>query len=193
MVEVGVASRVNGVGAPGIIAGQPRSDHSRRRSAMSRRLDAFRQDVGYAVRSLLRSPAYTAMVAATFALGIGANATMFGIVDRLLLSPQRHVHAPDELFELERSIRLRSEDRTGTILSYPVYTALRDGVAGFSDVAMYTPARPVSMGVGAEARPIEAVLVSGSYFGTLGTRVPLGRPLLPEDDAATEGTPAVVI
>src|SRR5215218_4427744 len=128
---------------------------------MPHHLDRFRQDVGYALRPLLRSPAHAAMVAATFALGIGANATMFGIVDRLLLSPPAHLAAPDDLFKVERTFRLRGEERSGTTLSYPMYAALRQSVPGFSAVAMYTAAKPVSLGVGAEARPVQSVLVSG--------------------------------
>ena len=94
---------------------------------MQDRLDALRHDVAYALRPLARSPLYAALVAATFALGIGANATMFGIVDRLLLSPQPHVRAPHELFEVERAFRLRGEERRSNTLSYPVFDALRSG------------------------------------------------------------------
>src|SRR4051794_23813228 len=51
------------------------------------RLENFRSDVRYAFRQLARSPGVSAAMAVTFALGIGVNATMFTVIDRLLLRP----------------------------------------------------------------------------------------------------------
>ncbi len=62
-------------------------DLGRRRAAMLRRhewIDIARQHVRYALRTVRRSPGFTAAVVVTLGLGIGANATMFGIVDRIL-------------------------------------------------------------------------------------------------------------
>jgi len=52
--------------------------------------DAFRHDVHFALRGIRRRPAFTAMVVTTLSLGIGANATMFGILDRLLFQEANH-------------------------------------------------------------------------------------------------------
>jgi len=62
---------------------------------MSDTFDALRHDVEYALRQIARAPGLAVAVIATFALGIGANATMFGIIDRLLLRPPAHVRAPE--------------------------------------------------------------------------------------------------
>ena len=56
-------------------------------------LDLVLRTVGFAFRGVRRSPAFSAAVVAILALGIGANAVMFGVVDRLLLSPPQHVDA----------------------------------------------------------------------------------------------------
>ena len=75
-----------------------------RRAAFGRRVsehaDALRQMVATALRSVARSPGLTAGVVLAFALGIGANATMLGIIDRLLLSP------PSQITDAERVRRL---------------------------------------------------------------------------------------
>jgi len=65
----------------------------RSRVAVRHRLEAVGYDVSFAIRQLRRAPGFTITVLLAFALGIGANATMFGIVDELLLRPPAHVRA----------------------------------------------------------------------------------------------------
>ncbi|HEX6943520.1 MAG TPA: permease prefix domain 1-containing protein, partial [Gemmatimonadaceae bacterium] len=60
-------------------------------------LDSLGQDVRYALRGLRREPAFTGFAVITLALGIGANAAMYGVVDRLLLRGPDHVREPDRL------------------------------------------------------------------------------------------------
>src|SRR5215212_3399595 len=71
--------------------------------------DAFRHDVHFALRGIRRRPAFTAMVVTTFALGIGANATMFGILDRLLFQAPARIADPDRVV-LFHTHRLGSSD-----------------------------------------------------------------------------------
>jgi predicted permease len=160
---------------------------------MSDRFDALQHDVAYALRQIARAPAVAVAVVATFALGIGANATMFGIIDRLLLRPPAHVRAPEELERLEMRRKWNGEDYTETGFSYPVYVDFRDHVPGFASVAMYTYPNPISLGLGADARKVMGILVSGTYFRTLGTRMMLGRAITPSDDIPLDGSPVAVI
>src|SRR5690348_7644417 len=91
------------------------------------------QDVRYAIRSLTKSSAFTTVAVLCLALGIGANSTMFSVVDALFLRPPAAVQAPGNI------VRLYITRRTGMIqaiegdhFSYPDYTALRDGSHAFA-------------------------------------------------------------
>ena len=133
--------------------------------------------IRYALRRMRRSPGFTLGVVMTFALGIGANATMFGIVDRLLLSPPAHIAEPDQLKRpfVERYVSFLGERTTGNVLSYPDYEAFTrartfSSVAGFMD-------RELTLGRGEDARPVKTTLVTGDFFSLLGVRPAVGPVL----------------
>src|SRR5882672_6973256 len=65
--------------------------------------DRLQQDLAYAVRGLRRSPGFTATVIVTFALGIGANAAIFSILDLVYLKPPAGVVKPDQLYRVYTS------------------------------------------------------------------------------------------
>jgi putative ABC transport system permease protein len=134
-----------------IAAAGEREGHMRRAEL----LDAIRQDVTYAVRQLRRSPGFALAAVTTLALGIGANATMFGVVDRLLLRPPAHVAEPARLMYLSY---VRTYDGTSgdqETFSYPLYRDLRE-TRSFENLAAYARAS-LAMGRGAEARPVRAM------------------------------------
>ena len=160
---------------------------------MSDKFDALRHDVDYALRQIARAPGLAAAVIATFALGIGANATMFGVIDRLLLRPPAYVRAPEELYRTEIREKNQGEEYTNSAMSYPSYVEFRDRVAGFSGAAAQTFPSSMSLGLGAGARKISGVLVSGTYFSTLGVPMVVGRAIGPGDDVLPNGSPVVVI
>ena len=154
---------------------------------------ALAQDGRYALRGLARQPAFTAVVVLTLALAIGANATMFGIVDRLLLRPPAHVRAPDRLARVffvrqPQGMQLRHSDRA----SYPLYAMIRDSVAAFEQTAAEFSIEQV-YGTGVEARTIRGSLVSGSYFAMLGVQPALGRLLGESDDDLVDGAAVAVL
>jgi putative ABC transport system permease protein len=157
-----------------------RGTASRRR--WSERWDVALQSVRYAVRSLSRSPGLAAGVVLAFALGIGANLTMYGIVDRLLLSPPDHIVAAEDVRRIHVSeyIPFMQERFTGSTISYPDYRQLRT-VSAFTDVAAGAR-RTVTVGNGLNALEKDAVYVTGNFFALLGVEPALGRFFTEEED-----------
>jgi predicted permease len=150
-------------------------------------------DLRYALRSLARRPGLTISAIVCLALGIGANATMFGIVDTLMLKPPAHVGDPGQLARIEFSQPASALGGGATFSStgYGTYEALRDHVSAFASVAAYF-AMTTTLGRGEGARSIAAVLVTSSFFPTLRTQPALGRFFAP-DEERDEGTKTVVL
>ncbi len=168
--------------------------HRDRVLTMYDRFDALSHDFRYALRQIRRAPLLAATVIATFALGVGANATMFGLLDRLLLRPPAYVTAPERLVRVQWEVRRpKQEPFTSASFSYPAYVAVRDHVRGFASAAMQTYPNQLSFGLGASAHAVNHILVSGNYFATLGVSTIIGRPILPADDVLPNGSPVVVI
>ena len=136
----------------------------------------------YALRSLRRTPGFAIAAALVLAIGIGANATMFGVVDTLLLRPPAHVVEPERVTR----VYVKQSDPafgefTNSSVSYPDYTDLRDQGRDFSAVGALAGGR-VPYGRGASARELRAVFATRSFFGLLGVRPALGRFFTPEED-----------
>src|SRR4029450_10011610 len=107
-------------------------------------------DVRYAARTLVRQRGFAVVVVLTFALGIGANVTMFGVIDRLLLAPPPGIQEPGELGYVTISV-VGSRNPPHSTLHYPLIAALREDSAGFTQVAGTTEAWKSTMGRGASA------------------------------------------
>ena len=153
--------------------------------------EAFSDDIRYSARSMLRSIGFTIAAVLTFAIGIGANATMFGVIDRVLLQPPKYVVDPG------RVVRLRGREKTKTSggqgqFNYPLYKAVRDHSSAFERVAM-TADVTVPFGLGAGAQDLSGMLVSASYFPLLGVTMERGRAFTVDEDAEPIGAPVVVI
>src|SRR5262245_62594062 len=88
-------------------------------------LDTFLQDLRYAVRGLRAKPAFTAAVVVTLGLGLGANATMFGIVDRLLFRPPAFLAAPERTVRVLFGTTDDGKEDIDTQTSYHAYADLR--------------------------------------------------------------------
>ena len=150
------------------------------------------QDLRYALRTFARSPALVAAAVVCLALGIGANATIFGVVDTLLFRPPPHVLDPERVVRLYFRRRLPPfGTTTSSITGYPLYTLIRESARSFDALAAYTYSQKASLGRGVDARRVRVVLASASYFPLLGVRPALGRFYLADEDRP-DG-PAVVV
>ena len=141
-------------------------------------LDTIRNDLAFALRSMRRRIGFTAAVAGTLALGIGANSTMFGILDRLLLRAPPQIVDPDRVVLVHN--RSRGDREYQTSQSYGLYKALEAQVSDFAEVAVATPTNITRriyypLGRGESASQIAGSLVSAGYFSTLGVRPAIGR------------------
>jgi len=167
----------------------------RRRLARERwrlRFDSIHQDVAYAARILGRQRGFATSVVIVLALGIGANATMFSVIDQVLLRPPALVADPGRVVTADF---VRSNE-AGPIhqdyLSYPQYLDMAGTRDAFTSVAAYTWA-DLPLGQGADAQRLRGMKVSASYFNTLGVQARLGRLLLPEDDGSPVAPNVAVI
>lgn len=161
-----------------------------------RRLDwreAIGQDLRDAYRSLVRSPGFVAAVVATIAVGVGANATMFAIVDRVLFRPPPHVQHADRIGRVYFTQTFSwaggviTQDRAG----FEQYDALRaarsiDAVAAFYNTT-------AAVGRGLSAQEVKQSGVTASFFPLLGVRPQLGRFFAPQDDEPPRGQDVAVI
>lgn len=139
------------------------------------------QDVRYGVRSLRHAPAFTWAVIAVLALGIGANATMFGVIDRLLLRPPAQVRDPARVVSVQFVRTVEGRENRQDYLSFPIYLEAKSATDAFGDVAAYTPSN-VSMGTGPDARPLQGMRVSANFFSLLGVRPAAGRFFVAAED-----------
>ena len=153
-----------------------------RRLALIERLDELRRDISYAVRQLRASPGFTVAVVLTFAIGIGANAAMFGIIDRLLLRGPAHVRDPERLAHFYVSV---DEPGRGTSTTsgfgYAAYRALKDRMRSLDHIAAYSR-NEATLGRGAEAVEIQEGHATAHFFSLLGVRPHLGRFFTADED-----------
>jgi putative ABC transport system permease protein len=135
------------------------------------------QDLRYALRRMRRNPAFTALITLTLALGVGANAAMFGLVDVLMFRTPARVPDPD------RIVRVDGAE------NYVAYQELRELVRTL-EIAAYTR-QSLSFGQGADAVPLRVECVTPTYFRVAGTAPWRGRDFSAGDDQL--GAPRTVV
>jgi putative ABC transport system permease protein len=154
---------------------------------------ALWHDLSYSVRTLARTPAFTAAVILSIALGIGANTTIFTLINTLFLNPLP-VERPAELYAIS-TLDTKQSTQWGNILplSYPNLVDLRDQNRVFDRLAGYSTILGLSLSTGGEPERVYGQLVTGDFFTTLGIRPAAGRFFLPEEDRTPGTHPVAVI
>lgn len=156
------------------------------------RLSSWRQDLRYSARGLVREPFFALVVVFTMALGIGANATMFGIIDRLLLRGPTHVTDPEHVRRAYVTTRPPSTDEvTHATFGYVTYDLLRN-VRAFEGVGAYA-LRDARLGRGPDAREIRLGYATWDLFPLLGVQPVLGRFFGADEDRPGDGRKVVVV
>src|SRR5580704_1790101 len=153
-------------------------------------LEEFWRDVRYAGRTMRKNPMFVLVVVLTLALGIGANSTVFTLINTLVLNP---LPVPDSagLF----AVTTNSSESKSTAPMPISYADLKDyetknGV--FQSLAGYTSVRLVTWQAGETSERMFSEFVTGNYFSTLGIKPAKGRFFLPEEDSKP-GAHAVVV
>jgi predicted permease len=155
-------------------------------------LETLGRDVGYGLRVLRRNPGFAAVAVLSVALGIGANASVFTLLDQVMLRPLP-VERPDELVLVTvDGFQYGAGWGDGNELSYPMYLDLRDNNQVFQSMFCRFPLN-VDVSVERSAERVRAEIVSGTYFSALGVTPALGRMLDERDDVAPGGHPVVVL
>jgi predicted permease len=146
------------------------------------------QDLRYGARMLSKQPGFALIAVITLALGIGANATMFNLVDALLLKPLPGVADPDRLVQIGRTYNSQGFSNS----AYADYRDFRDQSTTFTGIAAESD-QAFHLGTDKTAERVWGGLVSGNYFEVLGVRAAQGRLLLPEDARNEGDSPVAVI
>ncbi len=139
-------------------------------------MTSLTQDIRYALRTLIRTPAFSALAIATLAIGIGANTTIFSAVRAVLLRPLPYPE-PQELIQ---GLWIWRSD-TGSAYSAPDFLDLRRENTTLAGLAAMNGVSYALTEVG-DAEQIPSADVTGDFFTLLGIKPALGRALLPSDD-----------
>jgi predicted permease len=143
------------------------------------------QDVRFSFRVLRKSPGFTIVAILTLALGIGANAVVFSVLNALVLHP---LHIP----QAESFYGIQHGNEASSYQSYPDYLDLRDRNRSFDDLAAYDAAQ-VGLDSGENPTRVWIILASGNYFDVLRLRPFLGRFFHASDEHGPNSAPYIVL
>jgi predicted permease len=170
-------------------------DIDRRLAQRRRRADWWEgatQDLRYVLRGLARSPGFTVMVVITLALGIGANAAIFSVLDRLFVQAPVGVRHPEEIRRLYQDLAMPEGRTMRANFSYAELRDLRAALPTGITFAAHVEGT-VRLGRGADAEKVMAVWVLGDHFGVLGVRPLIGRFFTAEESSVETFAPVAVI
>ena len=151
-------------------------------------MERLLQDIRFGLRQLLRKPGFAALAIISMALGIGANTSIFSLLDTVLFRPLP-VHEPGRLVQLFGTVHKGADV---TLQSYPNYKDYRDRNTVLEGLSAYAFVVS-SLSHGGKNQRVSGYLVSGNYFDLLGVKPALGRAFLPEEDATPDSHPVAVL
>ncbi len=160
--------------------------------------DALRQDASHAARSLLKSPGFTATVVITLALGVGANAAVYSVLQRIYLREPAGIVKGAELrrvYErLPAKASMNGSDHEMFVpqFDYLEFTALNDALRGHAELMMYSSTDSVSVKQDDNSWPARDAFVSAGFFSTLGVAPARGR-FFASSESAVESSPGVAV
>jgi len=146
-------------------------------------VDAMLQDVRFALRGLVRRPVFAAVVLATIALGVGANAAIFSVVNGILLRPLPYPEA-------DRVVSFGHKPPQW-LMSEREYLDYKRDLKSFESLTVYTRSEG-TLETAEEPERIAMAAVTRDFFGTLGVPPMIGRPFAEDEDRTRRPTVAVI-
>ena len=146
-------------------------------------LDRLTQDLRYALRGLARSPGFTAVAVLTLTLGVGANAAVFSLLDRLFNQPPAGVMDPGGLRRLYIEFSDRIVDGRPMVYpswNYPAFSAIESAENGAYDAAAWSESEEETIQEGGRDLLVRTSYVTHDYFSVLGVSAARGRIFGPE-------------
>ena len=159
-----------------------------RTSVGFRWFDVLIQDVRYAIRSLRRTPSFTIAALVTLAVGVGANAAIFSVVDAVLLRPLPYPQ-PDRIVQLVR----RTEAGEGMSHTGLRYMFFRDNMRSMQQLAAWRGLTGFNLSTGDRAEYVKAMPVSKEFFSVFGARAAYGDTFSEVHDRTAGGVDAIVL
>ncbi len=140
-------------------------------------METILKDIRYAIRSLLKRPAFTTLAVVTLALGIGANTTIFSVINALILNPPL-------LKDPDRVVAVWSTPKEKRVEGYASYLDLQDWRArnqSFEDIAGYKP-NGFTLTTNGEAERIQGMRVTANFFPLMRVGLIRGRSFQAEEE-----------
>jgi len=168
-------------------------------------MNTLLQDIRFGVRQLVKQPLFSGVAIVMLALGIGANTTVFGLLNSVVMRALP-VRSPQELRGVNwvgdfgpriygRISSTPSGEQISNTFTYPIYREFRDRGAGVAEVFAFKGFNsfdPPSVVIGGQARAVDGMMVSGNFFRGLGLAPVLGQAIAPEHDRPDAAPGAVL-
>lgn len=163
------------------------------RMRMREAIGSIVQDVRYAARAFARERGFTALMVLTLALGIGVNAAMFGILDRLLFRGPDHVRDANRVMRIYYTGgRPGSQPSTFSANSFAAYMGLVERTGSFDGLAAYWGMKS-NLGEGMNVERVNVQSATWTLFPMLGVQPALGRFFDATEDTPPVGQPVAVL
>lgn len=167
--------------------------HARERNARNAAFfDALASDLRYAIRGLRSRPGFAAAIILTIGLGVGANATMFGIIDRLLFRTPPFLIAPERSGRVYVSRLTNGNDVADSHMGYKRFVDLRAATHSFDVMAPFF-AFKLPVGTGEATRQMDVAMTTADLWSMFSTKPVIGRFFDASADVPPDGEKVVVL
>jgi predicted permease len=153
-------------------------------------MEVFWQDVRYGLRILVKSPGFAIVAVITLAIGIGANTSIFSVVNTLLLRPMPVQH-PEQIYVL--AAEQNNQDAPQVLFSIPEFHDIRSQSGEVFTDTMAFGFGLDGMKIGGKTERFLTAYVSGNFFTGMAIKPALGRLILPSEGETTMADPVMVL